>query len=747
MRYILITTIILLCFNFLSALNYESFDNLNASASTYSSGSFIGNNMIEWHYSQLRKVEDSNYVISPPSAGFSNTGERYLEADIHGGIASLSYQVRSYFTGGTAANRSISVYLNGNEIDNFTLAEMNVVYLREISGIETIGVFNLRIESVGSRHIVIDDIEWYSYEDEDAVAAPTFYPASGTYFSAQTVTISTETANAQIFYTVDGSEPTTNSFLYQNPLEIEETTTLRAKAVKDGNINSSISQAIYRIYYSSVEGKSGDQAWDEIKSITRDNHILLSTNNARDLLYGVIDNIDDKVQCIYTGEWINHQSEGTGTPTGFSREHSFPQSWYADLNVSAEISYADVDFHHLFPARADVNSSRGNNPFDYITTVSTYWGDSNYLSYRGKNSEGRDAFEVDDSFKGNIARGLLYFTVRYYDDNSALVRDDIDMLPVLINWHYLDPVDNYERERNARAYNNQGNRNPFVDRPDFIEAVWGDMTIPAPIISSASNIYATGFVANWNTVSEANSYRIDVSSFSDFRQFITGYQNLSVTHNFTAVDDVANNTNYYYRVKAVASDGRLSSNSAVQTVKTVCITAVPVFNPPGGNYFNSVLVSLSPGTAGSKIYYTLDGSVPTLSSLEYEGTPILLEEDTTIKAIAQKTACLVSSVTTAEYFVGIEIKTAIQNVYANPFELFTKLEYSVSEAGEYSVTVFNINGQRVKSFQNNYTKSALDSVIWFGDNESGEQVASGIYLFKLERGGKVFDTIKVTKIK
>ncbi len=78
-------------------------------------------------------------------------------------------------------------------------------------------------------------------------ATPTFSPVGGTYMTEQSVTISCETANAAIYYTLDGSDPTENSTLYSAPITVSETTTIKAIAVASGYDNSTIAEATYTI--------------------------------------------------------------------------------------------------------------------------------------------------------------------------------------------------------------------------------------------------------------------------------------------------------------------------------------------------------------------------------------------------------------------------------------------------------------------------------------------------------------------
>ena len=79
------------------------------------------------------------------------------------------------------------------------------------------------------------------------VATPTFSPAAGTYTSAQAVAISDTTPGATIYYTTNGSTPTTSSIPYTNPFTVSSTETLQAIAVATGDTNSAVASAAYTI--------------------------------------------------------------------------------------------------------------------------------------------------------------------------------------------------------------------------------------------------------------------------------------------------------------------------------------------------------------------------------------------------------------------------------------------------------------------------------------------------------------------
>lgn len=86
-----------------------------------------------------------------------------------------------------------------------------------------------------------------AYVINGTVATPTFSPVAGTYSSAQSVTISSATAGTTIYYTTNGSTPTTGSTLYSGPVAVASSLTLKALAVKTDFVDSAIGTAVYTI--------------------------------------------------------------------------------------------------------------------------------------------------------------------------------------------------------------------------------------------------------------------------------------------------------------------------------------------------------------------------------------------------------------------------------------------------------------------------------------------------------------------
>ncbi len=90
-------------------------------------------------------------------------------------------------------------------------------------------------------------IKTITVNPQETVATPTFTIAGGVYDSTQNVGIECTTTGATIYYTTDGTDPTTSSNVYSEAIDISETTTLKAIAVKDGMKNSAVASATYTI--------------------------------------------------------------------------------------------------------------------------------------------------------------------------------------------------------------------------------------------------------------------------------------------------------------------------------------------------------------------------------------------------------------------------------------------------------------------------------------------------------------------
>lgn len=229
-----------------------------------------------------------------------------------------------------------------------------------------------------------------------------------------------------------------------------------------------------RDYYDPVVGLTGTALKSGLHSLIS-NNTNSSYDTSKEQLFGYVDNHNGLLRCVYTGVDYSVPYGTMPNQSVINCEHTFAQSWFG----SAETAKKKSDVHHLFATNSNVNSSRGNLPFDIVTNVgTTYPSDHGYVSKRGTNSAGQTVFEPADQHKGNLARALLYFSVRY---DMSLNIQNVDQLPRLLQWHVQDPVDAAEIARNNAVYQYQNNRNPFIDHPEFVSMIWGGGSAGATI--------------------------------------------------------------------------------------------------------------------------------------------------------------------------------------------------------------------------------------------------------------------------
>ena len=225
-------------------------------------------------------------------------------------------------------------------------------------------------------------------------------------------------------------------------------------------------------YYGTAEGKTGAAllaALDRIVCRAR----VLGYNAARDSMYSYVEDPDnnDLLADVYVGRVARVYNRASADTADFNTEHSWPQS------RGAVDDPAMSDIHHLFPSDEIANTRRSNLPFGVVVGTPTWTSDDpdsdGDVSKQGLNAQNVQVFEPRNAKKGDIARAIFYFYTRYNSrrtPNYSLQNFNIEEA-TLRQWAAADPPDAFERQRNSLAFRAQGNRNPFVDHPEYVAAV------------------------------------------------------------------------------------------------------------------------------------------------------------------------------------------------------------------------------------------------------------------------------------
>lgn len=250
---------------------------------------------------------------------------------------------------------------------------------------------------------------------------------------------------------------------------------------------------------------------------------VLDYSIARDTLFSIIDGVQDSLECIYTGMklYMTPGQDPTesvyldGIANGMNTEHTWPQGLGAT-------GIAQSDMHHLYPTRSKANTDRGNFIFGEIPDNQTqiwYYKSTERTSPPSVNrdlfSEGirgnNGKFEPRESVKGNIARSIFYFYTMYKAQADAgdptyfaSMKND------LCAWHYADPVDRVEWERNQKISKYQGDKlNPFVLDCSLVSRAYCnniDQACEALLLSSTENIQIKKSISVYPNPSQGNFY-------------------------------------------------------------------------------------------------------------------------------------------------------------------------------------------------------------------------------------------------
>ena len=258
----------------------------------------------------------------------------------------------------------------------------------------------------------------------------------------------------------------------------------------------------------------------------------------------------------------------------YNREHIIPQS------IFNEASPMVSDAHFITPTDGKVNGIRSNYPHAVVATATqttlngSKLGASTTAGYTGL------VFEPINEFKGDIARMYFYFATRYENtvagynfpmfNNSTGKVFTPAFLSQLIAWHNQDPVSAREITRNNAIYARQNNRNPFIDNPSYVAAVWTTEPADTQAPTAATNLVVNTTTSNSVTLTwTAATDNIGVTGYD---LYVDGTLKSAHTGLTATVSGLLASTNYnFYLISR--DDERNSSVASATVIGTT--TAIP----------------------------------------------------------------------------------------------------------------------------------------------------------------------------
>jgi endonuclease I/predicted RNA-binding protein with TRAM domain len=337
-------------------------------------------------------------------------------------------------------------------------------------------------------------------------------------------------------------------------------------------------------YYDDADGKTGYQLKTALFNIIKNPNVDSYSGLWSDFFKTDVDRYyenDGTVMDIYSEDPANSDPYNytlgddqcgnySGEGSCYNREHSFPKSWFND----ASPMYSDL--FHIYPTDGYVNSKRSNYPYGEVSSPT--WTSQNGCKLGPCSISGYSGtvFEPIDEFKGDLARTYFYMATCYEDKIASWSSDVLDgssdkcyvdwFLNMLIQWHEQDPVSQKEIDRNDSIYTIQGNRNPFIDHPDWVECIWqnscGDV-VANPENFTATAVSSSQIDLSWSLNANNDSVVLAYNTTNTFGTPSGNYSSGDPISDGGTVLYVGTNTNfnhtglssqtYYYKIWSVDS--------------------------------------------------------------------------------------------------------------------------------------------------------------------------------------------------
>ncbi|MFP3832818.1 endonuclease [Chryseobacterium sp. SIMBA_028] len=251
----------------------------------------------------------------------------------------------------------------------------------------------------------------------------------------------------------------------------------------------------------------------------------------------------------------------------YNREHIVPQSLFNQSSPMVS------DVHFIRATDGKVNGMRSNYPFGKVGNATFTSQNGSRLGSSISSGYAGTVFEPIDEFKGDVARMIFYFVTRYQSKLSSFSSGNMLgsstfpglqtwELNVLLAWHNQDPVSQAEIKRNNASYSYQGNRNPFIDNPSYVNLIWGSQqpTGDTQAPTTATGLNVSGKTAN--SISLAWNPSTDNIAVTAYDIYMNGSLKTSASSTSATISGLNPSTTYNFYVIAKDAAGNSSSNSS-----------------------------------------------------------------------------------------------------------------------------------------------------------------------------------------
>ncbi len=510
---------------------------------------------------------------------------------------------------------------------------------------------------------------------EQQAPAPAISPAGGTFSGPQPVTITDTVSGAAIYYTTDGSTPTTGSTKYTGSFQLSTGTTVQAIASASGYLQSAVSSATFNFNTQTAMPQFSPAAG----SYTTTQSVTISDSTSGAVIYYTTDGSTPTANSTkYTGAISVSAST---VINAIAIESGLTNSNVASASYTITPNGTEINYGSGFASSAGLtlNGSAVNTDDTrlQLTTGGTYQASSVFYN----TPTNIQAFTTSFAFQlSNAVADGFTFTIQNvsptaiggygsslgYGPNPTTGTTGGIAKSVAIKFDF---------------YNNAGEGADSTG----LYVNGAAPTLPAVDMTSSGIVLSSGDTINANMTYDGVNL---IMTLTDI------VVNKTFTHTFPINIPATIGSNVAYIGFTGGTGGGSSSQKILSwtfTSQSGSVTQTPAFSPAGGSFPTAQQVSLSDGTAGAIIYYTIDGSAPTTSSTVYS-SPISVDSGTvTINAIAQAPGYSASSVGSATY--TIQTATAAMPTFSPGTGTYTSTQsVTIADTTPGAVIYYTTNG-------------------------------------------------------
>jgi hypothetical protein len=466
----------------------------------------------------------------------------------------------------------------------------------------------------------------YTIGGAPTAATPAFSPVAGTYTSPQTVALSDSTSGATLYYTTNGTTPTTSSTKYSGPITVASTETLKAIAVASGYANSAVATATYTINATPATPTFSVAGGTYASALT------VSISDAS------------------SGATIYYTTNGT-TPTTSSTKYSGAITVSSTETLEAVATLGDPTISSVASATYVIEPTFINYPSGGFTASSLDLNGGATIASGGllQLTDGRGGEARSAWFATKVP--VQTFTTDFTFDQLNAKADGLTFAIQGQGPAALGGVGGslgYQRIADSVAvkfdlYNNDGEG---IDSTGLYTG-GAAPTVPSVDLSSTPINLRSGDVMRAHIVYDGTNLTMTLTDT------VTGG---SVTEVFPVNIPSLVGANTAYVGFTGGTGGETSTQNVLSWTYSAGASAptaaTPTFSVASGTYTSAQQVSISDATSGATIYYTTNGTTPTTSSTKYSGA-ITVSSTETLKAIATASGSTTSAAATASYVIEL----------------------------------------------------------------------------------------------